>query len=156
LACSWAKAKRFYLLMHADRIRLAHNSGWPQVVAHSPGAQAGLAPFFDFIVAANGQVLVEYPQKCFRRLPARCSRAQCAVPHTAQQDREDSRLVDALRSNLEHEVDLSVYSTKTEQVRSAFFSFLALGRAYRATITHCDRVVHLIRSETDSKPSVGR
>lgn len=78
------------------------------------------------------------------------------VAHTAQQDREDSRLVDALRSNLEHEVDLSVYSTKTEQVRSAFLSFLALGCAYRATITHCDRVVHLIRSEADSKPSVGR
>jgi len=61
----------------------------PKVVSNSPGARAGLSPFFDFIFAVNDHVL----------------------------DKEDSTLAQVLSSNLEKEVELFVYNSKTNSIR---------------------------------------
>jgi len=62
-----------------------------QVQPGSPGENAGLASFFDFVVAAGG---VHF-------------------------DREDTRFVDALKSNLGKDLSIVVYNLRTDSLREA-------------------------------------
>jgi hypothetical protein len=97
---------------------------FPQVLPNSPGEKAGLEPYFDFIVSINGHRLV-IDTFLFGRDALLCLMHEYIVIRfeSTFQDREDSKFATLLRENINKEVTLSVYNSKTEKLRGELIFF---------------------------------
>ena len=82
----------------------------------SPGQRAGLESFFDFIVAIGSTRLV-YTIFCFDFLFLQNMPILCCCFYVYLKDQDNETLKDLLKLNVEREVKLTVYSSKTQTVR---------------------------------------
>lgn len=85
-----------------------------RVAENSPAAEAGIEPFFDFVVGAAGKQLV----RCPVIMQTEADNADRHCPY-AQGDDLDL-LTDVLEDNEGREVALQIYSTKRKEVRGEF------------------------------------
>jgi hypothetical protein len=75
--------------------------------ANSPAQKAGLITFFDFILSANGVAFVWLP---FRRSA------------DSSQTSEQISFNEVVKQNVDKEMKLVVYNSKTDRTRGAFWS----------------------------------